>query len=253
VSFDPTSIAHRMPWTAAAGAAVVPATVAWSDAPALPPAVAAAIAGTWGVRIVTDAAAPAALDHPSPAAVVAAARAEQVTRALSHRTNLVLPGSRAIVTGHGSLADALADVFRRAGARVIRATDDAAATLGARLRGVETRTLEPATWPEVDTVVIAGPHPALEATRLSGVVIDATLGGVGLAPAAGSAARPGVTEAAEATWVVEAPPPFAPDPDAASALEWRIADAFTAVSLLAAESETGTTAIDTRFAGLVIA
>ncbi|MGP3534554.1 hypothetical protein ACTU3I_07150 [Microbacterium sp. RD1] len=227
-----------------------PEVVLWRDAPALPDAVAAAVREAWRLDIRITAEGRPIGQLPSFAAVLAQARGEQIVRALSHRTNLVLPGARAAVVGDGAIAAALARMLRRGGARVLRAAADPGVRLQARLEGIEVLASDPETWPAVDYVVVTGEGTAaLDPATVSGVAIDASFDGSGLGAADGEPARQFVTQTGARTWVVATPPPIA-DPRASTDLDRHLADVLVAASALVA---TDPATADARFAELVLA
>lgn len=239
---------------AAAAAAAHPSsearTIGWRF-PALPPALADAVATEWGLTIVEDADAVDPRSHGAFAALHAHARSEQVVRALARRTNLVLPAASALVIGDGPVAETIATALGRGGTRVVRAVGDPVVRLRAALAG--TRHVPAGDpWPAADLVIASGEgHPPLDPAALSGVAIDASPDGSGLRDAGGESVRPGVRQVAGQTWVVDAPGPFE-NGNAASARPTRIADLLVALSILRAGAA-GAADADALLAGLVLA
>jgi hypothetical protein len=233
-----------LPWAAAAHRARLTGDVAWAPTlPALPDAVADAIAHRHGIRIAVDRAAPDAWATPSFAALFAQARADQVLRAVSARTNLVLAGTTADVAGDGPIADALATALTRIGARVVRVSTDPRTQLRAQLAGLGT-----AAGPTgVHYFFATGEgHAPLSPGDLTGVIVDASPTGTAVTrPAQPGPARPGVDRDGERdAWVVDIPPPFAAD---ASSAQRRMTDALVTLSLLSGADD-----LDRAFAEAVL-
>jgi hypothetical protein len=235
---------------ASAHPASTPRTIGWRF-PALPPALADAVATEWGLTIVEDAAEIDPRSLPAFAALHAHARSEQVVRALARRTNLVLPAASALVIGDGPVAATIATTLGRGGTRVVRAVGDPVVRLRAELAGIR-NVPSGAPWPAADLVIVSGEgHPPLAPTALSGVVIDASSDASGVQDAAGENVRPGVRHVHAQTWAVESPGPYE-NGNAASAHPTRIADLLIALSILRA-STAGAADADTLLAGLVLA
>lgn len=236
-----------------AGAATGPATVAW-DFPELPEAVADAVEGEWGVRILRDPSAVRPQSLPAFGILFAHARIEQIVRTLAAGTNLVLPGARVRVIGDGVLAETAARVLARGGSRVIRVTADPTATLRAALEGFETAPLGDLgdALPSDLAIVTGEGHPPL--SGVPGVAVDASADATGIAApdgsgtgdvAEGAPVRPGVRRAGDG-WIVAAPPVFT---GAASARERRVIDLVVALSVLTARGDDA----DGRLAELAVA
>lgn len=238
-----SAILSRLPLSAAA-AARTPGerprqTIRFStDAPALPLSVAREVEATWGVSIVRVEDGITPFVFSSFASLLADARAEQVVRALSRNTNLVLAGSRVLVVGDGPIAATLARTFDRIGAHVTVAAWDPRARLRAHLVGLDT--IEPNRLAERrrDFVILTGEgHLPLRAVTLGGVLADASVTGLGLlAPARTSSVRRNVRAAgSNGSLLVSVPPVLPANLAAASDVEWRVADVLVALAILLAD------------------
>lgn len=237
-----TAPASRLPWAArlAARESVV---IRW--APTLPPltdAAADAVAHAHGIRLAQAPDAPDPWDVRSFAGLFAQARADQVLRALSSRTNLVLSGTTTRVVGDGPIADALAAALTRIGSRVIRASADPRTRLRAELAGLGT---DPAAHAH-QTIATGEGHGPVDPGTVTGLLVDAApRPGTGFAAGAGEPARPGVVRAGEReAWIVDVPPPFADDPDPS---QRRMLDALVTLSLLSGAGD-----LDRAFAEAVL-
>ena len=202
-----------------------------------------------------DAKAPDPLCLPAFAALYAQARADQVIRAFSRRTNLVLAGTTTAVVGDGPVADALTTALTRIGSRVVRVAADPVVRLRARLAGLET-TAQLSTTAGAHYIIATGEsHPpldpaldtALDTAAFAAVLADASPSGTALRSATGTPVRPHVDRAGETARVVSIPSPFPADLDEPPGLAWRIADLYLALSRLVADGG------DPRAADLLIA
>ncbi|MFT4050705.1 MAG: hypothetical protein QM677_00470 [Microbacterium sp.] len=247
-------LAHAI--AADASATTIASAIAWgADVPALPAAIQETARNTWGLEIVTDASAslPA---HPALAAAYAHARAEQVVRALSARTNLVLPGARVVVVGAGPVGSAIAAVLGHLGSRVTVATDDDTAAVRLQLSGA--RVVRPREVEAADLLIATGEgHAPLDATELTGVLADAATTPGALVVPAGALpeARAHVRTLGDRTWIVDLPRPIGKEgaesgegAEAATALEAHIADLVVAASLARARCADRANLGDTRLA-----
>jgi len=228
------------------------AVVLTSRVPALPPAVAAAVAEEWGLAIGRGASGFDAFAVPSFRLLAARPRAQQVLRAVSRRTNLVLPGSRAVVAGEGALATTLARTLSTLGAHAILAAAPRGARLRAHLDGLETADAEDVPGIAADYVLLTGEgQPPADPARLRGVVADASYDGSGLAAAAfREPARPGVRRLAGGpALVVDIPAPLPADLPDADGLAWGLVDLVVATALLVR----GDHDVDARLAELAVA
>ncbi|RKT33242.1 S-adenosyl-L-homocysteine hydrolase [Microbacterium sp. AG1240] len=224
--------------------------------PPLPRVLADAVAETWGATISVEADGADPLALPGFGAAFAQARADQVVRAFSRRTNLVLAGATTAVVGAGPIADALAAALTRIGSRVVRVSDDPVTRLRAHLAGIAFADVGalPETTRHAHYVVATGDgHDPIDPHRTEAVLIDASLGGTGLAPAGGPVRRPHVRRVGGASTVVDAPPPLPDDLNTIDALAWRLADLLVALGLLVAANGGDLTAADARLAHEVIA
>jgi hypothetical protein len=236
-------------------------SVSWAGSlPSLLEPLRAALSEAWGLSIVHASAAPDPLALPAFAAAFAQARADQVLRAFSRRTNLVLSGSTTAVVGDGPLADALTAALTRIGARVVRVAADPVAGLRAHLAGLEAVDLAGLTHAAATAhyVLATGEsHPPLSPADFTGVLADASVSATGLLPAGSDPVRAHVGRAAGSdARVVDVPPPFPPyaaDDGTADGLAWRLADLVVALSLLWAETDGDTTAADIRLAQELLA
>lgn len=204
--------------------------------PALPPEVTDAVAREWGVVIGRDDAGADPRGIPAFATLFAQARTEQVLRAISARTNLVLAGTRTAVVGDGALAAAIVASLTRIGSRVTVVAADPHARLRSHVTGLTTAAPDALddVVARLDHVVATGEgHAPLDPAHLPAIVADASPDGSGLAPAAGESVRPHVRRvAAGGGWIVGMPQPYPADIDAASALEWHSIDLVVAVAVL---------------------
>jgi hypothetical protein len=247
------AVAARLPLTlAAARATDAPAGTAWRG-PSLNEAVADAVGAATGVRPAIDAHGPDPFLHPAFVAVYARARVDQVVRALSARTNLVLSGSSAIVMGDGPVAEELTATATRIGMRVERAIDNPVGALRARLSGLATlRTADvPESSRRTHYVFATGEATApLAASELHGIVVDASVDGraVALDAAGHPVARPTVVGDADAL-VVAMPAPLPAHPDEGDSAAWRILDALTALGIL---TSAGSDDADAALARLIL-
>jgi len=215
--------------------------VSWGGSlPRLPDSLDDRVSAAWGLTIVHDNAAAAPLSLPAFAALFAQSRADQVLRAFSGRTNLVLSGSTTVVVGAGILADALTTTLTRIGSRVVRVVDNPVERLRAHIAGLETASLDEVTavTARAHYLLTTGEsHTPIDPRGLGAVVADASVGAAALRAIGGASVRRHVRRADEGdTRIVEMPAVF-PDHDEASGdLSWRLADLLIALSLSAAET-----------------
>ena len=254
----PDALGVRLPISARLSSGAPAGPAVWGGSlPALPRALADAVAGTWGAVITVDAGGADPLALPGFGAAFAQARADQVVRAFSRRTNLVLAGATTAVVGAGPISDALTAALTRIGSRVVRVSDDPVTRLRAHLAGIgiaDVGALPEATRRAHYVVATGEGHEPVDPTGVEAVLIDASLGGTGIVPTDGPVLRPRVRRAGgRGATLVDAPPPFPDDLDAGDGLAWRLADLVVALALLVAANGGDLAAADALLAREVIA
>lgn len=203
-----------------------------------------AVSEAWGVTIEARSDAIDPQSFAAFAALFAHARSEQIIRALSHRTNLVLPGARVLIVGGGPIAETISTTLSRVGSRITRASDDPITLLRAKLLGCAVRSLyDQSADLRADHVIATGEeHPPLEAATAHGILIDASPDGTGFLAAASTAvdtlARPHVHRVAGSESLrVAAPAVFPTELGAATPLELHLIDLLVALSILTLHSD----------------
>lgn len=238
-SGESAELAARLPLATAAGSPGRPgAEVVWGGPLAPSDALVDAVAAAFGVALRTAADGPDPGAHPAFRALFASARAEQVVRQLSSRTNLALAGTTAVVVGDGPLAERLTRTLTRIGVRVLRATDDPLVRLDAELAGLGHVPVSASGSTGAHYILLTGEGTApIAAATLEGVVVDASADGGALdIGATRDASRPGVRIEGRAR-IVELDPPLPSGVHAGSGLQWRVLDALVALSILTARGE----------------
>jgi hypothetical protein len=217
--------------------------------PILPDAVAAGVRDEWNVDIRHQ---PDGIDAGTLrafTATLAQARCEQIVRALSRDTNLVLPGASVLVIGGGPLAATFIRVLDRLGSRVTVGASDPAARLQSQLLGLAT--VYPAAvkgW-NSDFIIFTGEdHARVRPDDFNGTLVDASMdGGVLGNPRAFKVTTTRLRAVGNNSWILDAPSPVPSDLTPAGELEWHIVDLIVALALLfAALPPGGSGSVETR-------
>ncbi|WP_159500312.1 hypothetical protein [Microbacterium sp. 18062] len=268
------SAAVPLPLSARAGLSPRPATAGIAldlGGAALPEAVRDLARERWALDVTT---APGAVDPwglPAVGALLGQARAEQVIRAFSARTNLSLAGARVAVVGDGPIAAALSTALTRIGSRVLVVSGSPLPRLRARLAGLADAPPDELGPAHLDHVFHSGeadePISVPGAGRL---LVDASPAGAAIPDAASAhaadsgdgdaatadAARSGVHAVVGGGWRVDPPPLIstAASGNGLSGLDRHVADVIVAFALLTTQGETiDPDRADAQLAELVIA